>query len=55
MTGEMGTATLHAKGAVRDRALPSIHPHIITGLVPVIPIRTAQHFISAGWPGRARP
>jgi hypothetical protein len=28
---------------------------VITGLVPVIPIYTAQEFKLSGWPGQARP
>jgi hypothetical protein len=28
---------------------------VVTGLVPVIPIRKALRFLSSGWPGYARP
>jgi hypothetical protein len=29
--------------------------HVITGLVPVIPIGEAQRIKQSGWPGQARP
>jgi hypothetical protein len=35
-----------------ESALP---PHVITGLVPVIPILGTQCFSESGWPGQARP